>query len=159
MTRMWFEEVVVGDKSVLGTHVFSEDEIVRFARKYDPQPIHIDPEAAKKSLYGGIIASGWHTTAMWMQLAVKSRMNEAAQDGKMRTGVSPGFENLRWLKPVRPGTALTYTMEAVEKVDLKSRPEFGLVKSLCEARDGSGELFMSFVAKGFVPRQPTGETQ
>jgi acyl dehydratase len=154
---MWFEEIEVGEKRVLGTHEFTEDEIVEFAIKYDPQPFHIDAEAAKASQYGGLIASGWHTASMWMRLAVQSRMAEGGS--KTRPGVSPGFEDLRWLKPVRPGTALTYTMETVEKIELKSRPAFGLVKSRCEARDGTGALFMSFIAKGFVPRKPHGDTQ
>lgn len=152
---MWFEDVEIGVKRDLGTYIFTEEEIVAFARQYDPQPFHIDPEAAKHSMFGGLIASGWHTAAVWMKLAVADRAskqpggNEAA-----RGGISPGFEDMRWLKPVRPGMTLRYSAETIEKTLLRSRPEFGLVKSRNEARDEAGELVLSFVSKGFVPRKP-----
>src|SRR5580698_9366357 len=133
---MWFEDVAIGTKRDLGTYTFTEEEIIAFARKYDPQPFHIDPEAAKHSLFGGLIASGWHTAAVWMKLAIESRKNDAASARPLaRSGVSPGFENMRWLKPVRPGMTLRYSLTPIEKVDLKSRPELGLIKNRAEARD------------------------
>jgi acyl dehydratase len=154
---MWFEDVEIGTKRILGTHAFTEDEIIAFARKYDPQPFHIDREAAKASIFGGIIASGWHTACTWMRLGIESRKREAAEGNPLqRAGVSPGFENLRWLKPVRPGVALTYTSTVTAKVELKSRPELGLIKTHNEARDASGTLYMSFTGKGFVQRKPKG---
>lgn len=154
---MWFEDVQIGAKRALGSYTFSEEEMIAFARKYDPQPIHLDAQAAKKSIFGGLIASGWLTAAIWMKLAVAGRMTEPG-DGKLnRTGVSPGFEDLKWLKPVRAGMTLFYTSEVVDKVDLKSRPGLGLVKSLNEARDASGELYMSFIGKGFVAKRPARE--
>jgi len=152
---MWFEEIVIGTKRDLGRYTFTEDEIVAFARKYDPQIIHIDPEAAKHSIYGGLIASGWHTAAVWMKLAIAGReADKGSQNALARSGVSPGFEDLRWIKPVRPGMTLHYTAETIEKVELRSRPELGLVKSRNEARDESGELVFSFIGKGFVQRKP-----
>lgn len=152
---MWFEDTTIGGKRILGTHTFTQDEIIAFARKYDPQSFHLDPEAAKDSLFGGLIASGWHTAAVWMRLAIEDRKRAiAAGGGKGPAGVSPGVEDIRWLKPVRPGDTLTFSTEVVETVDLKSRPELGLVKSLNEARGPDGELYMSFIGKGLVPRRP-----
>jgi len=152
---MWFEDIAIGSKRTLGSHTFSQDEIMDFGRKYDPQIFHVDPEAAAASPVGGIIASGWHTVAVWMKLAIESRRADASAGAALeRTGVSPGFENLRWLKPVRPGMTLIYSSEVVEKVDLKSRPGLGLVKSRNEARDAQGTLYMSFTGKGFVARKP-----
>ena len=92
-----------------------------------------------------------------MKLAVANRMTETGDEKLNRAGVSPGFEDLRWLKPVRPGTTLFYSSEVAAKVDLKSRPTLGLVKSLNEARDEHGELVMSFIGKGFVMKKPAGE--
>lgn len=154
---MWFEDIEIGARRDLGSYTFTEAEIMAFAKKYDPQPFHIDPEAAKKSLYGGIIASGWHTAAVWMKLAIAGRMNEPGDGKLVRAGVSPGFEDMRWQKPVRPGDTLYFSSEVAGKVDLKSRPTLGLVKSLNEARDANGDLYMSFVGKGFVMKKPTGE--
>lgn len=154
MSRYW-ENIEVGSRLVLGSYTFTEEEIIRFARAYDPQPFHIDPEAAARSFYGGILASGWHTVAVWMKLAVPA-FASTESDGA-RAGVSPGFEDLRWLKPVRPGMTLTYTTEVIEKVALKSRPQLGLVKSRNEARSEDGALMMTFIGKAFVERRSTGE--
>jgi acyl dehydratase len=157
---MWFEDIALGEKRELGSYTFTEDAMVAFAGKYDPQPFHIDPEAAKHSMFGGLIASGWHTAAVWMKLMVASRPSDnsgGAQDS--RYSVSPGFEKMRWLKPVRPGMMLRYSTEIVEKIDLKSRPELGLVKSRNEARDEAGELVLSFIGMGFIPRRPKGDAK
>jgi len=154
MSGRYWEDIELGAKQVLGQYTFTEDEIVGFARAYDPQPFHLDPQAAGRSFYGGIIASGWHTVAVWMKLAVASHLG-ATRDGP-RSGVSPGFEDLRWLKPVRPGMTITYSTEVIEKVALKSRPQYGLVKSRNEARGEDGTLVMSFIGKGFVERKTRG---
>lgn len=152
---MWFEEIEIGMKRTLGTHTFTEDKIMTFAKRYDPQSFHIDPQAAKASMFGGIIASGWHTVAVWMRLAIEARQREAAARGTEGPGgVSPGFEDLRWHRPVRPGDTLTFSMETVGKRDLASRPALGLVLSRNEARGPDGELYMSFTGKGLVPRRP-----
>ncbi|MBI1328434.1 MAG: dehydratase [Alphaproteobacteria bacterium] len=152
---MWFEDIQIGGRRTLGSHTFTQDEMIAFAKRYDPQVFHIDPEAAKASPFGGIIASGWYTAAIWMRLAIESRKADAQGGNPLqRAGVSPGFEKMRWLRPVRPGTTLTYTTETIEKVELQSRPTLGLVKSYNEARDGDGALYMSFIGKGFVARRP-----
>jgi acyl dehydratase len=151
----WWEDITVGTRRELGSYTFTEDEIIRFARKYDPQIFHLDPEAAKESIFGGLIASGWHTAAIWMKLAIADReKSKAAGNPLQRAGVSPGFEDLKWLKPVRPGMTLTFSSEVANKVELKSRPGMGLVESRNEARDQNGELVFQFMGKGFVQRKP-----
>jgi acyl dehydratase len=156
---MWFEDIVLGEKRELGTHTFTEEAIIAFAMKYDPQLFHVYPEAAKLSMFGGLIASGWHTASIWMKLSIESRKRDAAAGENLaRAGVSPGFENMRWLKPVRPGMTLSYSSTPVEKVDLKSRPELGLIKNLGEARDETGALVFSFIGKGLVARKPKGNS-
>jgi acyl dehydratase len=157
MSSGWFEDIEIGSRQELGSHTFTQDEIVAFAKKYDPQLFHIDPQAAKQSMFGGLIASGWHTAAVWMRLVIDAR-DKAAAGSLNRGGVSPGFEDMRWLKPVRPGMTLFYSTEVIEKVELKSRPELGLVKSRNEGRDENGVLCFSFIGKGFVPKRPKGET-
>ncbi|HTO39405.1 MAG TPA: MaoC family dehydratase [Rhizomicrobium sp.] len=147
----WFEDIKIGARQELGSYIFTQDEIIAFARKYDPQVFHIDPEAAKQTMFGGLIASGWHTAAVWMKLAV------AGWGAENKAGISPGFEDMRWLKPVRPGMTVSYSTEIIEKVELKSRPELGLIKSLNEGRDENGEVVFRFIGKGFVPRRPKGE--
>jgi|SRR5215469_4866240 len=154
---MWFEDIQIGQRRELGTYTFTAEEIIAFGKKYDPQPFHIDPDAAKQSMFGGLIASGWHTAAVWMKVSVRGRSDDVF-GGKGRSGVSPGFENMRWLKPVRPGMTLRYSVEVLRKVDLKSRPELGLIRSLCTAHDESGELVFSFIGKSFVNRKPKDET-
>lgn len=139
---MWYEDFEIGAKIELGEYTFGEEEMIAFARKYDPQTFHIDPEAAKHSIFGGLIASGWLTTAIWMKLMVAR-----AGHGKGGAAVSPGFEDLRWYKPLRPGMTLFFSTEVTGKSELKSRPRFGLVLNRNEARDKDGVLFMSFTSK------------
>lgn len=152
MSESYWEDVEIGTRRDLGHYTFSEDEIIRFARKFDPQPFHIDPEAAKRSMFGGIIASGWHTAAIWMKLAIAGRDHEPNR--LLRAGVSPGYEDMRWLKPVRPGMRLAFASEVVGKIELKSRPALGIVLTRNEARDDAGELVFEFTGKGFVQRRP-----
>ena len=154
MSAHW-EDVVIGERKALGNHTFTEDEIIRFAKKYDPQPFHVDREAAARSAFGGIIASGWHTAAIWMKLAVAAGSFEPREAA---SGISPGFEDLRWLKPVRPGMTLHYSTEVTGKRALASRPDRGLVITYNEARDGDGTVVMSFTGKVFAPRRPLIES-
>jgi acyl dehydratase len=152
---MWFENIEIGAKRDLGTYTFTEEEIIAFAKKYDPQIFHLDPEAAKSSMFGGLIASGWHTASIWMKLAIAERTRASRAGNPLaRSGVSPGFEDMRWLKPVRPGMTLRYTSETIEKIELRSRRDLGLLKTRNEARDENGELVFSFIGKGFVERNP-----
>jgi acyl dehydratase len=162
MTRpaLYFEDVILDVRTVLESWTFTEAEIVRFARAFDPQPFHIDPMAAKGSPYGGLIASGWHTAAIWMKLVIAHRAQAIAAHPELKNrpdqtaGVSPGFLDLKWLKPVRPGDTLIYATTPVERVDLKSRPDLGLIRALNTAHNAAGELVMSFIGQGFYPRRP-----
>jgi acyl dehydratase len=154
----YFEDLQIGCSIALGSHTFSREEIVDFARKYDPQPFHLDETAARQSLFGGLCASGWHTAAVWLRHLVDHRRREAELirfrgERPARYGPSPGFENLRWLKPVFVGDTLTFTTRVREKVDSRSRPELGLVLFENEAINQNGELVFSVVSKVFVERR------
>lgn len=152
---MYFEDIPLEVTTELGSHTFTEDEIITFAKEWDPQPIHVDPVAAKESPFGGLIASGWHLCAIWMRLMVGHRTRErAAGRGRAAAGVSPGFLDLEWLAPVRPGDTITYRSTTKEKVDLKSRPKFGILKSLNEGINQDGVQVLSFIGLGFLPRRP-----
>jgi acyl dehydratase len=154
MNQQYWEDVRIGGRRELGSYTFTEEEIIRFGKKYDPQPFHIDPEAAKHSIFGGIIASGWHTAAIWMKLAIADREKSAGKSPLLRAGVSPGYEDMRWIKPVRPGMTLRFSSEICGKVELRSRPDMGIVLSRNEARNDKGTLVFHFTGKGFVQRRP-----
>ncbi len=154
MTPLYWEDVQIGARRELGHYTFTEDEIIAFARKYDPQPFHIDPAAARHSLFGGLIASGWHTAAIWMKLAIAEREAAAGTSPLLRTGVSPGYADMTWPKPVRPGMRLAFSSEIAGKTELRSRPAMGLILSRNEARDDTGDLVFAFTGKSFVERRP-----
>jgi acyl dehydratase len=154
----FFEDVPVGENVLLGSYRFTPGEIIRFAKKYDPQPFHIDPEAAKRSFFGGLIASGWHTGAAWMKRLVerRTRQREAALargEKPVMFGPSPGFRDLRWVKPVHAGDTLTFRTSVVDKRPSASRPEWGLVLSHNTGHNQHGELVYEFKGSGFVERR------
>jgi acyl dehydratase len=151
---MWFEDIPLNERVVIGSYTFTEESIMDFARKYDPQPFHVDRAAAAKSPYGGIIASGWQTAAVWMKLMVAYLHCNVSEERAQTGFVSPGFREMRWFKPVRPGQTLTYSTENIAKLDWKSRPELGLLEARNEARDENGEVVMSFVGRVLIPRKP-----
>jgi acyl dehydratase len=153
---VWFEDTPLGNKITLGSYTFTEENIVTFGRQFDPQPFHIDPDVAARSLYGGLIASGWHTAAVWMKLMIAHRKAQVAAGAAatQENYVSPGVRDIKWLKPVRPGTTLTYTTEPFNKLDWKSRPTLGLLQSRNEARDEKGELYYSFISQVLLARRP-----
>ncbi len=154
----WFEDLAIGTRQALGSHRFTEAEIIRFATKFDPQYFHIDPEAAAKSPYGGLIASGWHTASTWMKLmVVVIRARTDAPDDKGRkpaAGPSPGFLDLKWPNPVRPGDTVSYSSTLIEKVELRSRPHWGLIRSRNEGVNQRGEMVLSFIGQALVQRRP-----
>lgn len=153
MSPLYWEDIEIGTRRELGTYTFTEEEIIRFAKKYDPQVIHTDPEAAKDSIFGGLIASGWHTAAIWMKLSLEERRRAGAPT-TARMGVSPGFEDMKWMKPVRPGMTMKFSSEIYGKRELKSRPDMGLLLTLNKAHDEAGALAMRFIGKSFVQRMP-----
>lgn len=150
---MWWEDIELNVTTAIGSHRFEEAEMIRFSRQFDPQPFHIDPVAAKESFYKGIIASGWHVCCVWMRLMIEHGRRRAAEGIPSRGGVSPGFLDLRWVKPTRPGMTLHYDSTTHEKIELKSRKDVGLIRSLNLAVDDNGETVMSFTGQGFVQRR------
>src|SRR5215471_2523015 len=153
---MYFEDAPLNVKTVLGSYTFTVENIIAFARAYDPQAFHVDKEAAEKSPYRGLIASGWHTAAVWMKLMLEHRRRriEAGDEKTQDNFVSPGVRDLKWLKPVRPGTTLTYTNEIFAKSEWKTRPQFGLIEGMNEARDERGELYYSFINRVLIAKKP-----
>jgi acyl dehydratase len=145
---MWWEDFKVGDSAEMGKHRFTEDEIIAFARQFDPQPFHTDPQAAARSAFGGLIASGWHTCAIGMRLMVEDYVSRTVSLG------SPGVDEIRWLKPVRPGDTLTYRRTVLESRASASRPGVGLVKQRWEAANQRGELVLSMEGWGMFGRRP-----
>jgi acyl dehydratase len=152
MTVYW-EDIELGQTLDLGAHTFTEEEIIAFARQFDPQPFHVDKAAAEASPYGGLIASGWHTAAVWMKRMIATREKLTREGAAMTGGISPGFRDLRWLKPVRPGDTIRYSTMPTEKVTLKSRPELGLLRSRNEGVNQHGETVFRFTGQALVPRR------
>jgi acyl dehydratase len=136
VTALAFEDFTAGRVFELGTAVVDRDEMVAFARRFDPQPFHVDEEAAKASWFGGLAASGWFTAALWMRLYVDEVLNKAASLG------SPGGEELVWPAPVFAGDELRASMEVLEARRSRSRPGLGLVK--LRARMHRGDVLVYY---------------
>ena len=147
MPDLYFEDFEPGQVYELGTRTVTESEIVAFAREWDPQPFHIDPEAAKESVFGGLIASGWHTGAMWMRMYVDTMLGSAARG-------SPGIEELRWLAPVRPGDTLSGRLTVLEATPSATRPDRGTIRIRGEMVNQDGVTVMSMTSRGHFGRRP-----
>ncbi|MCW5621988.1 MAG: MaoC family dehydratase [Burkholderiales bacterium] len=143
----YWEDFKVGDIASLGERTVDRDEVIAFATAYDPQPFHVDEAAAAQSMYGGLIASGWHTAAMVMRMMVDSYLGRSASLG------SPGIDNLRWLKPVRPGDTLKGRRVVLETRASQSRPEMGMVKMRWEVSNQKDELVMTMEGYGMFKRR------
>ncbi|MCB1169684.1 MAG: MaoC family dehydratase [Leptospiraceae bacterium] len=143
---IYYEDIEVGQAFELGSYTVTEEEILEFARKYDPQPFHIDPEAARDSMFGGLIASGWHTASICMRLYVDTILNRSASMG------SPGLDQLRWKRPVRPGDTLTGRFRVTERRPF--RKGIGLVKGMAELLNQEQKLVMSFLGQGMFGMKP-----
>jgi acyl dehydratase len=148
---IYFDDIKVGDRRELGSYTFTADEIKRFARQFDPQPFHLDEEAAKQSHFGGLVASGWHTASVFMKL--QSRMINQIGAEVSKAGPSPGYRNLRWPKPVFAGDTLTYSTEVVRKRELATRPQWGIVFTHVTAVNQRGELVYEFEASVMFARR------
>ncbi len=148
MPEYTFEDFAAGQVYELGSTSVTEEAIVAFAREFDPQPFHLDPDAAAESVFGGLIASGWHTGAMWMRLYVDSLLGGASSQG------SPGVEELRWLAPVRPGDTLTGRLTVLETTPSERRPDRGTVRIRGEMVNQDGVTVMSMTSRGHFGRRP-----
>ena len=145
---LYWEDFKVGETIELGSHTFTEEEIIAFANQFDPQPFHTDSEAAKHTFYGGLIASGWHTCCIAMRYMVQNYVGRAASMG------SPGVDNVRWLKPVRPGDTITFRRTILESRASASRPTVGLVKSSSQAVNQNGETVLTMEGWNMFRRRP-----
>lgn len=148
MTRRYFEDFTPGDVIELGSRSVSRDEIVAFAREFDPQPFHLDEEAAQQSVYGGLLASGWHTGSISMRLLADGLVNHTVSMG------SPGLDEMRWVKPVRPGDTLSGRYTVLECVPSRSKADRGVVRSLLELRNQHGDVVMTIRGMGIFGRRP-----
>ena len=145
-----YEDLNIGDSVDLGPTSASADEMIAFSRRYDPQPFHLSDAGAANTYFGTLVASGWHTAALTMKLMMTGRDEPLASLG------SPGFENLRWRRPVYPGDELTARVTVADKRLSKSRPEMGLVQFEVETRNQDDIVVMSFVSTSMMARRETG---
>jgi acyl dehydratase len=148
--KWYFEDFKVGNTIKLGSRTLTEEEIISFAKEYDPQPFHIDKAAAEKSMFGGIIASGWQTCGIMMRMLVDGYLREAASLG------SPGVDEIRWLKPVRPGDTLSVSITTVESRPSSSKPDRGVVVNTWQATNQRGEVVATIKGMGMFLRRPAG---
>lgn len=142
-----FEDFTPGRVFELGSVDVSEDEIVEFARRFDPQPFHVDPAAAAATMFGGLIASGWHTCSMCMRLLVDALLGDSTSLG------SPGMEQIRWTAPVRPGDRLTARSKVLEARPSTSKPDRGTVTLLTEMTNQDGVVVMTMRGMGMYARR------
>ncbi|QQR39876.1 MaoC family dehydratase [Devosia rhizoryzae] len=153
MTR-WFEDIIIDEAFPLGSHTFTEDEIIRFATLYDPQYFHVDPEGAKHSHFGGLIASGWHTVSVGHRKMVDAlEAEEARLKGLGKSpgvsGPSPGVNSMEFKAPVRPGDTVTYELVVTDKRRSNSIPGWGLLFNRISAINQRGELVYRADLVGF----------
>lgn len=147
-TTRHFEDFAVGQVYELGTREITRDEIVAFAREFDPQPFHVDDEAAKDTAFGGLIASGWHTASIYMRCYADALLAGSASMG------SPGVDELRWLVPVRPGDTLSSRCTVTEVRPSAKRADRGTVFLLSEVRNQRDEVVLRMTARGLFGRRP-----
>ena len=154
----FFEDMRVGERTELGSHTFTADEIKAFARRYDPQRFHLDEAAAARSHFGALCASGWHTAAVFMRHFVEAERREGAAlraDGETpaQAGPSPGIRALRWPRPVFAGDTIGFAREVTELREQTTRPGWGLVVGRNTGTNQNGELVLSFIGARFVQRR------
>jgi acyl dehydratase len=149
----WLEDFVAGDVYEFGEIAVSAAEIVDFARRFDPQPMHLDPEAAAHGDFGGLIASGWHTAGLMMRLFVDHFLPANASIA------SPGIDELRWTHPVRPGDVLRLRVTVLEATRSRSRPDRGMLRTLTEVLNQDGAVVMSMKPMNLLRCRPSGEDE
>ena len=149
MAKWYFEDFEVGKTYSVGSCSVSEEEAIAFATQFDPQPFHVDRDAASKSIFGGIIASGWHTCSMIMRVMVDGFLKESSSMG------SPGVDEIRWIKPVRPGDTLSVSTTVLDVKPSGSRPDRGVVWTEWRATNQHGELVATVKGMGMFGRRPS----
>ena len=154
MNERYFEDFAVGETLKPSGRVRVEkDEIVAFAKKFDPQPFHLDEDAARQSIFGRLVASGWHTAALTMSLIARSETRAIGGT------IGLGFDTMRWPVPVFPGDELRIETEVLETRPSKSRPDRGLVKMRTRTLNQHGEVVQEIIGNAMVPRRPAGSKQ
>jgi acyl dehydratase len=146
----YFEDFKPGDVIELGSRTITKDAIIAFAREFDPQVFHLDDEAARGTIFGGLIASGWHTGSLMMRLLYDAVIKDTISLG------SPGVDQMRWLKPVRPGDTLSGRMTVTESVPSRSKSDRGTVRSVLEMRNQHGEVVLTINGMSLLGRRPAG---
>lgn len=153
----FFEDYLPGSVYEYGTVTVAESDIIDFAKKFDPQFFHVDPAAAARGPFGGLIASGWHTGSLMMRLLADHFISKVASLG------SPGIDELRWLRPVRPGDSLRLRVSILDANRSRSKPDRGIVKTMVEVLNQNGEVAMSLKAVNLIlcrpPHAPLAENQ
>jgi acyl dehydratase len=149
MPVRYFEDFAPGQVIELGRYTITKDEIVAFARQFDPQPFHLDEEAAKKTIYGGLLASGWHSAAITMRLLYDGLVKDTISLG------SPGVDELRWVKPVRPGDTLSARLTVLECIPSRSKPDRGVVRAAIEMRNQHAEVVVTSKGLSLFGRRPS----
>ncbi len=146
---IYFEDLVVGTEREFGSYKVTREEVIEFASKYDPQPFHLSDEAAAKTHFGRVAASGWHTAAMTMAVIARAVV------GEKQAGLgSPGIDELRWRKPVYPGDTLTVSGKILEKTPSRSKPEIGSFRTATTVTNQHGEPVMTFTSIVLMRRRP-----
>jgi acyl dehydratase len=145
--KVWWEDMEVGQVIDLGSLSPTAEEIVAFARQFDPQPFHLSEEAGKASVFGGLCASGWHTCSLAMRLMVTNFLHQSSSLG------SPGLENIRWIKPVFPGDTLSLTQTVLEKRPMSKRPDVGLLRTKWEMFNQRGDQVLHMEGYGMFRRR------
>ncbi len=146
----YYEEYEIGDTREFGERSVSKEEIIEFAEKYDPQPFHTDEEAAKDTMFNGLAASGWHTAAICMRMFVEHMIDDASQGAR-------GVDELRWIKPVRPGDTLTAESEVIDKYPDEDNPYIGYVDTRLTAYNQDDEAVISWIGLGIIKREAAAE--
>ena len=154
----FFEDIEIGAQREFGSFTFTADDIKKFATQFDPQRFHLDEEEGRKSLFGGLAASGWHVAAVCMKLLVadgKRLSAEAVARGEKVAvwGPSPGFRELRWIKPVLAGDTIRFSNQVETRRTSAKRPEWGILQARNTGINQRGEVVFSFLATAFVPRR------
>jgi acyl dehydratase len=150
MPEIYLDDLQPGQTFALGRRRIERDEIVAFARAWDPQPFHLDEDAARASIYGQLIASGWHTACVFMRMFADGLLNRAAALG------SPGIDELRWRKPVHAGDSLEAAAEILEVTPSRSRPDRGAARIRCVVRNEHGDEVLTMIATVMFLRRPQG---